>query len=371
MERDCYKRKRDERNARESGYNDDEYNSESYTVIASISTARASTLPHVQADLCILKGSTVRALVLVDSGSTHSFIAPHLLGKKNLMLLDRNPDFFPRQPLSLKGVNGLSKPATCVLAEATVKIGDWCGKHTFIVTTAMDSQQAILGFDFMRQHNVTLSYGSNGMDTMQIDNVKMKISSQSFDSSASSETTTAMSKTQESVPYFSASKIVPLLILESEHKSVSDEQVNQSREKSNFSVSLNNTIVSSSSHHTGLSSESSKASSPLPDKPLDSTTVPIYVLDDAIGSARVLQSTAKLKSTARHKRAVEIDNYSVHENHFHAYNDAFDKINSYAYERPFVKKAKTKKKICRVSSKAVLITNFPFQLINLFNVCDS
>jgi hypothetical protein len=397
MERDCYMRKRDERNDRNGGCNDDrknsrqaEFESESFTVTASLSTARSSTLPHVQADLCILKGSTIRALVLVDSGSTHSFIAPHVLGKQDLMLLDRNPDFFNRQTLSLKGVNGLSKSAACVLAEATVKIGEWSGKHTFIVTNAMDSQHAILGFDFMRKHNVTLSYGSNGMDKMKIENVEIGVSN----------TMTTMLTTPESVQHISSSAVnlppnmlqsqtclpVPCMQqltvpdaanndymsymwlasllyqpstillhsnnssnssafvppftstelesskLESENNLALDEL--DSHDQSVFSVSLNNTLVLSSLQHTSHSPQSSNVPSPLPDEPPDPTTVLIDVTDDAIGSPRVLQSSAKLKTSARLTRAVKVNSCSRRKYRSHA--DSFEKVNSYAYERPFI-----------------------------------
>jgi hypothetical protein len=88
----------------------------------------------------------------------------------DLRLFDKYPAFFKSQPISIKGVTG-SSAAKCVLAEAQVNIGSWSGTHTFIITTAMQGHEAILGIDFLKKFNVSVHHANGGKNRIRIGDV--------------------------------------------------------------------------------------------------------------------------------------------------------------------------------------------------------
>jgi hypothetical protein len=59
--------------------------------------------------------------------------------------------------ISVKTINAVTQQS-CVEINLTVQINDLTATHPFIITYAISSEQAILGIDFIRQHNIQRSH---------------------------------------------------------------------------------------------------------------------------------------------------------------------------------------------------------------------
>jgi hypothetical protein len=142
------------------------------TLSASLNTVATSPLLRIDTDVRFTQIQHVRVEALIDNGSSHSFIAPRMLLAEDLRWFDRSPGYFQSQPLSINGVTGLVT-ARCVMAEAYVQIGAWRGKHTFIVSTAMNDHEAILGLDFLRKFKVSIQHDTAEPDQIRIEDTRV------------------------------------------------------------------------------------------------------------------------------------------------------------------------------------------------------
>jgi hypothetical protein len=152
------------------------------TLTASLNTVATSPLLKIDTYVRFTQVEDVRVTALIDSGSSHSFIAPRMLLAEDLRLFDRRPVYFKSQALSINGVTG-TVAARCVLAEAYVQIGAWRGKHTFIVSTAMNNHEAVLGLDFLRKFKVSIQHDTSEPDLIHIEDTRVYANSKSKNAS--------------------------------------------------------------------------------------------------------------------------------------------------------------------------------------------
>jgi hypothetical protein len=98
---------------------------------------------------------------LIDSGATHSIINfralnKHLKGTVNKFLVE--PEKSSQNGLRLttirfQGPFGDMFEEVCVNADVKIKIGNWFGWHSFIISKKLGKEKAILGADFLNQHD--------------------------------------------------------------------------------------------------------------------------------------------------------------------------------------------------------------------------
>jgi hypothetical protein len=100
---------------------------------------------------------------LIDSGATHSIINYNKLSRNIKNEIDQyllSPETsrhlgFRQSKIKFEGAFGSHHEEICVLANLKIRIGDWCGWHSFIISKKLGKEHAILGADFLNSHDYT------------------------------------------------------------------------------------------------------------------------------------------------------------------------------------------------------------------------
>jgi len=115
------------------------------------------------------RNSSAHVELLVDPGSTHSLIELSrlpLIVQKQIALFRENKSTPNNLNIRLHGetsITTLNKTETqeCFSVMLMVQLGQWHGECEFIVLESMVNEKAILGADFMKRHQATLSFIEN------------------------------------------------------------------------------------------------------------------------------------------------------------------------------------------------------------------
>ena len=117
-----------------------------------------------------LHGSTMASdaldiAALIDTGASHSFISPRALSLRHREIIERTSKNSPHYVSTTYRINSAtgSYECPCLEARCYVKIGNWSGFHWFIITSRVQSQDAILGNDFLTQHAANIDYASKAV----------------------------------------------------------------------------------------------------------------------------------------------------------------------------------------------------------------
>jgi hypothetical protein len=135
-----------------------DYESNFFTV--NVNNVNVSKLIKLPVTIRITNQAKITALALLDSGATHSFISPKMVSEVDRKIILDYPDQFKQQDVTIKSVTGETR-SVCAFAEAIIWIGEWKGKHTFIISPAMNKHDVILGRDFLKLHNVVVNHGND------------------------------------------------------------------------------------------------------------------------------------------------------------------------------------------------------------------
>jgi hypothetical protein len=96
--------------------------------------------------------------VLIDSGTSHSSINSKMVPKDVMEMLEKHK-LSRKIKLEMESVFE-TKKARAVSAEMGVRVGSWGGDMKFIITDLLQTEEAILGLDFIEKFSVVLN-GSN------------------------------------------------------------------------------------------------------------------------------------------------------------------------------------------------------------------
>ena len=122
----------------------------------------------VRFDFGPIHKGTVEINTLIDCGATDSFISRRALSSNILAYLDNfietpgNPNNIgvKRMSIQINAATGSPCRTQCVSIWLNITIDDcWSGAHRFIVTDAINTEHAILGNDFLMQHEWTIRQG--------------------------------------------------------------------------------------------------------------------------------------------------------------------------------------------------------------------
>ena len=140
---------------------------ESATICSSSAPAK---LLKVKVLLRLFDQPEQQVLALIDSGSTHSFVAPSILSHAQVAIAS-DRDQCVRRNFVIHGATGDAKSSCCVTS-ANIRIGEWQGEHEFVISGAVIKHEMILGRDFFKRFSVCIDHSS---DTIQIGNTRIGV----------------------------------------------------------------------------------------------------------------------------------------------------------------------------------------------------
>ena len=186
--RDCRKKKRDEQNgggdnnSKRSNWNSNaaKNNSteaeEEFKFFASNNITEATMgntysegdgkLDMLSAKFSFMSETNIRLKGLVDNGSTHSFISPDKLTRRQMEIAKSNDErWCTRRNMVINGSTGAAK-SLCCITRAEIEIGPWRGTHNFVISHAVTKYDMVLGKDFLSTFKVKQDHGNR---TIKID----------------------------------------------------------------------------------------------------------------------------------------------------------------------------------------------------------
>jgi len=133
-----------------------------------------TNLLKVLVSVSIFGSPPQQLLALVDNGSTHSFINPNVLSHEQISLANNPNSFWSKlSNFNIKGVTG-AKSSTCCVTKAKLKIGEFIGEHTFVISPSIRAYDMILGLDFCKFHNMKMDHSLAGTD-MKIGSIPIQL----------------------------------------------------------------------------------------------------------------------------------------------------------------------------------------------------
>ena len=142
------------------------------TVLATSKTLQRTELLYAVVQLRLFNQPQTQLNALIDGGSTHSFISPTALSATQLqMAADKSNKLSERHNFVITSATSSAKSACCVIT-AQLKVGEWVGNHSFIISGAVTKHEIIIGRDFFKQHNVEVNHGD---DSMTVNGVYIKL----------------------------------------------------------------------------------------------------------------------------------------------------------------------------------------------------
>jgi len=149
--------------------------------MAEINSLSKTNLFIIEAMITADNGSKRNIKVLVDGGSTHSFLSPFVFNTDLSKWSERgsvvDQDFLIRGAIA-------TTQTTCKMVNLNLAIGGYMVSHPFVVSNNVTRYEGVIGRDFLQRHNVTIRHGSN---EMVINNTIIKISSVQFETLTNSE----------------------------------------------------------------------------------------------------------------------------------------------------------------------------------------
>lgn len=142
-------------------------NTETSTIeIISLNYSDCEKLLKLNVGLKFLNGPTTQAAILIDGGSSRSFIAPKLLTATQMNICANsnfiNPNICRRQKFDITGATGTTK-SDCCIVQAEIDINGWSKKHDFIISGAVNKHEAILGRDFLKAHGILVDHENDAL----------------------------------------------------------------------------------------------------------------------------------------------------------------------------------------------------------------
>ena len=133
-----------------------------------------SNLLKVLVSVSIFGSPPQQLLALVDNGSTHSFINPNVLSHEQISLANNPNSLWSKlSNFNIKGVTG-AKSSTCCVTKAKLKIGEFIGVHTFVISPSVRTYDMIIGLDFCKAHNIKIDHSLAGTD-MKIGSIPIQL----------------------------------------------------------------------------------------------------------------------------------------------------------------------------------------------------
>jgi hypothetical protein len=139
-----------------------------------------TNLLKVLVSVSIFGSPPQQLLALVDNGSTHSFINPNVLSNEQISLANNPNSFWSKlSNFNIKGVTG-DKSSTCCVTKAKLKIGEFIGEHTFVISPSVRAYDMIIGLDFCKFHNMKIDHSLAGTD-LKIGSIPIQLFSLSLE----------------------------------------------------------------------------------------------------------------------------------------------------------------------------------------------
>ena len=150
------------------------YTAETSTVELQSCFKPAVALLKSQVKMVLFQQEPQIVAALIDGGSSHSFISPLILTQIQLQLsANRNNGLSERHNFEITSAISTTKSACCI-TKAQIQIGSWAGEHSFVISSAVNKHDMILGRDFFVKHKVIIDHSN---DSMIIDNIHVNINS--------------------------------------------------------------------------------------------------------------------------------------------------------------------------------------------------
>lgn len=128
----------------------------------------STSLLKIPGKLSIFEEFPVTCNILIDGGSTHSFISPTVLNESHKThLVTRDTATKQRRNFVITSATH-DVTSECTVAIATISIQSWSGKFQFTISDKIMKNDVVLGRDFLHRYNASVKHGDN---TMVIENV--------------------------------------------------------------------------------------------------------------------------------------------------------------------------------------------------------
>lgn len=117
----------------------------------------------LEAEITLFNEFPINVKMLIDGGSTHSFISPFALNESHKAHLV-TPDTPLKQKRSFIITSATQDVSSqCTVVIATIKIQDWIGKFQFTISDKITKNDVVIGRDFLQYYKVQVNHGSNEM----------------------------------------------------------------------------------------------------------------------------------------------------------------------------------------------------------------
>ena len=126
-------------------------------------------LVKVVVGVCLFGQTTQQLTALLDCGSTHSFISPHVLSQGHRAIVSEKQNMWGKQALyRVNGATGLAT-AWAFEAAATISLDEWTGDQAVVISPSVTKYDMILGMDWLRPKKVVLDMGKNKLRVESVD----------------------------------------------------------------------------------------------------------------------------------------------------------------------------------------------------------
>jgi hypothetical protein len=124
----------------------------------SANTDVAQKLLIVEAKILLPNNETRQVKVLLDGGSTHSFISPFLNGLSDSWskYKIRSKEFLIKCAMS-------TAQETCKIIDLDVSFGNWAGVQSFVLSSDIKRYDMVLGRDFFTKNGAIIDHGANSI----------------------------------------------------------------------------------------------------------------------------------------------------------------------------------------------------------------
>ena len=134
-------------------------NATDFNRLSSLNTA----LLKIPGSIAMFGEFPIQVNMLVDGGSTHSFISPFVLNEsyKTHLVTPDSPIKQKRSFVITSATHDVT--SDCTVAIATMSMQGWSGKFQFTISDKITKNDVVIGRDFLSFYNVKISHGSNIM----------------------------------------------------------------------------------------------------------------------------------------------------------------------------------------------------------------
>jgi hypothetical protein len=129
--------------------------------IFTVGLLNVKDLPKIDVKIHLLGQPEQVLRAILDSASTHSFIAPHILSSaQRNVIKSKDETMCIRKNVKVNGATGTEKSTACI-TNCDIGLSDWYGTLPFVITGSVDKYPMVLGSDFLRKYGVILDFAKN------------------------------------------------------------------------------------------------------------------------------------------------------------------------------------------------------------------